>query len=199
MTTRTHEGLSPDLIFEPDGHLTELCLTCVSDGQLSLVPEGALDHLDACEPCGRRLGEAALLSVEIGEALRAAPRVVASVVPAVVRATPAAFVSAPPTPRRVRRPLPIAAIAAALLVAVVTAGPALFDVAHVAHEVPSAISGIFGLLLLSARVGATVLRASSSGLAPLLVKCASALVFVVLGLQVARVRSRARSWQGGVQ
>ena len=195
MTTHDHEGLSPELAFEPDGHLSELCLTCVSDGELALVPPGAIDHLDACEPCARRLGEAALLSVAVGEAFAASAASAASAAfdaPLAATAVPASSVF----PRRARRPLPMAAIAIALLVAALTGGPALIDAAH---ELPRAVSGIVGLLLFAARVGSTLLQASSSGRGPLLVKCVSAVVFVVLGLRVARARSRAASWQGDVQ
>lgn len=196
MTTHDPEGLGPELSFEPDGHLTELCLTCLSDGELALVPPEALAHLDACEPCARRLGEAALLSVATGEALRSSPPAAASLALGSPAPGAAAVPAGAAAPRRIRRPLPVVAIAAALLVATLTAGPALLEAAR---ELPRAVSGVVGLLLFAARVGSTLLRASSSGAGPLLVKCVSAVVFVVLGLRVARARSRAGAWQGGVQ
>jgi len=201
MTKQAPERLPADLTFAPDGHLTDLCLTCVSDGELGLVPPGALDHLDACEPCARRLGESALLAVVAGEELRAAAdaalvHLTAPLfVPPVSAVVPVAS-AAPVSPRRVRRPVPFAAIAFASLVAAATAAPALVESAR---EVPRVVSGMVGLLLFSVRVGSALLRASSSGSVPLLVKSVSAVVFLMVGLQVARVRSRARSWQGGVQ
>ena len=150
MTTHDPEALAPELIFEPDGHLTELCLTCLSDGELALVPRGALDHLDACEPCARRLGEAALLSVATGEALRSPPPAAAPL----ALGSPAPGAAAVPTgsasPRRTRRPLPVVAIAVALLVVALTAGPALLEAAC---ELPRAVSGVVGLLLFAARPG----------------------------------------------
>jgi hypothetical protein len=191
MTKQAPEGLPADLTFAPDGHLTDVCLSCVSDGEIGLVPPAALAHLDACEPCARRLGEAALLSVAAGAALREA-----ALAPAPVVAPVVPVVAAPVSPRRTRRPMPIAAIAVASLVAALTAAPALVEAAR---EIPRAVSGMVGLLLLSLRVGSALLRASSSGSAPLLVKGVSTVVFLIVGLQVARVRSRARSWQGGVQ
>ncbi|MFT3766647.1 MAG: hypothetical protein QM820_14200 [Minicystis sp.] len=196
--TTTRTGLPPDLIFEPDGHVSDLCLTCIADGEINLVPRTALDHLDACDACGARLGEAALASVEAGEALRdplvaaalhAAPSVVAAV-PAVVAPAPEA--SAPLTPRKARRPLPIAAIAAALLVAVVTAGPALVDAVA---GIPSLFAAAVGWWPALVRLAQALIASGPSASGPwaLAIKGVSAFVFVLLGLQVARVGMRRRA------
>jgi hypothetical protein len=190
--TTTRTGLPPDLIFAPDGHVTELCLGCVADGELALVPLAALDHLDGCARCGERLGQAALLSLDVGDALRAASR--RAPVP-VVEATPV-----PVSPRRAaraRRPLPLAAIAVAVVIAVVTAGPALVDAVD---GVPSLVVGVLSWLPTVARIGAAFLRGAPAAVGPwaLGLEVASAAMFVVAGLSVARAMSRARSVEGGV-
>lgn len=189
MTTRTE--LTPELIFEPDGHLTDLAVTCVADGEIDLVPRAALDHLDACEPCGRKLGEAALLSASASEALREDATLEAKAEPVSI---------APVSPRRARRPVPVAAIAAALLVAAITAGPALMDAAT---SVPAWMLEAVGWIPTLLRVARTLLASEGSALGPwsLVMKVISAVMFVVLGLQVARVTTsrRAAKVEGGVR
>lgn len=190
--------LTPDLIFEPDGHVSDVCLTCVADGELALVPQAALDHLDACDACGARLGEAALLAVEAREALVAfgAAAPVEAVAPAPI-AERAPTTPVPPSPRRARRPLPIAAIAAALFLAAVTAGPTLSDLIT---SIPSLLAAAIGWLPTLMRVARAVLWNGSSVLGPwaLAIKGASAVVFVLAGLQVARMTARrAMAVEGG--
>ena len=196
MSTTT-EALPREAIFEPDGHLTEVALTCVADGELSLVPSAALAHLDACEHCTRLLGEAALLSVAAEEALvTGAPEVSTALAPAaaaVVSPAPQVHVAPPETPRRARPPLPIAAIAAALLIALVTTAPSLVEGVR---EAPGTISAAAGGLAFMFRLASAVARAPW-GMAALFVKCASALVLAAIGLQVARVTSRSSSLQEG--
>jgi hypothetical protein len=191
--------LPNDLIFAPDGHLTELGLTCVADGEVALLPAAALAHLDACEACGLRLGEAALLSAAAADALRLDPaRALVTIRPHVVaEAAPAPrFTPAPMSPRRSRRP-PALAIAVALAVAALTAWPAL---AETAHALPAWIGGAMGWAPTLARLARGWLFGDAST-AALAVKGASALLFVVLGIQVARAMSRvsAEAMQGGVR
>jgi len=197
--TTTESGLPPALIFEPDGHVSDLCVTCVTDGELSLVPQAALDHLDACDPCGARLGEAALLSVAAGEALRGAARVAARAVasPALVpvAALPEIASEIPPgpcapvSPRRLRRPLPLAAITAALFVAAITAGPALVDATA---GLPALLAAAVGWVPTILRLARTLVVSGPSALGPwaLALKGVSAAVFVLAGLQVARAATR---------
>lgn len=192
--TKKQPGLTPDLIFEPDGHVADVCLTCIADGELDLVPQAALDHLDACDDCGARLGEAALLSVAAREALTALEPVAVAAPAAIV---PAAD-PAPITPRRARRPLPIAAIAAALLIAAVTAGPALADTIA---GVPALIAAALGWLPTLTRIAHALLSDGASVLGPwaLAIKGISAAIFVLAGLSVARIttRRRAMAVEGG--
>jgi len=190
--TMKQPGLTPDLIFEPDGHVSDLCVTCVADGELALVLQPALDHLDACDACCARLGDAALLSVAAGEALAQLPAVAVAQV-----ASPAAIAPetlAPVSPQRARRPMPIAAIAAALVIATLSAWPTL-------SELPSLAAAAVGWIPTLLRVARSVLLSGPSVLGPwaLALKGASALLFLLAGLQVARIseRRRAMAIEGG--
>jgi hypothetical protein len=205
----TPQTLPDELLFEPDGHLSEAALTLVADGAVELVSTLALGHLDDCDDCGHRLGEVALLSVSAGEALRAAsPLAVAPlalapapsrlVVPAVSSARSALSAPAPAASSSVRsrprRPLPVAAIVAALLIAVVTAGPAFVDMVRGA---PGTLAGAVTAAPFFFRVLSAFVRAPwGVGSTALLVKAASALILGVVGLQVARM-ARSGSWQQG--
>jgi hypothetical protein len=55
----------------PDAHLSEDTLVALADGQDGL-PASVSDHLVSCDACTERLMEAASLSVQVGEMLRAA-------------------------------------------------------------------------------------------------------------------------------
>jgi hypothetical protein len=194
MTTTNHP-LPAELIFEPDGHLAGAALACVADGELDLVPAGALDHLDHCDRCARLLGEAALLSIAAREAL-ASVAVTAQLAPAPLAVALQAVPVLAALPRKARRPLPVAAIAAALALAVLAAGPAIIDSVESA---PDAIAGAVASAPFLARVAMAFLRGAPWGLGslPLLLEGVSALVLVAVGLQVARVTSRSSSWQQG--
>jgi hypothetical protein len=102
-----------------------------------------------------------------------------------------------PSSRRSRRPLPVAAIAAALLVAVLTAGPTLMDAVRGLHATVAAVMAITPFL---ARVGLSVARAPwGQGPAVLALRIVSAVILVGIGLQVARMTSRSSSLrEGGV-
>jgi hypothetical protein len=209
------ERIPDEALFEPDGHLGELALACIADGEVSLVgaaaagEEGepvcaALAHLERCDACTHRLGEVALLSVAAGELLAAtmpaealapldlAPRVE----PALVVAPASAVEPAALTPRR-RRPVPVAAIGAALLLAMVTAGPTLVEGVR---GLRGAVTGALSLAPFLGRVALSLLRAPwVEGRAVLVGKLVSAVVLAAIGFQVARVKTRAASvQQGGV-
>jgi hypothetical protein len=56
------------LVWQDGGHLTEEALAALADDE-DILPEDATAHALACEDCGRRMGEAAILSVELGASL----------------------------------------------------------------------------------------------------------------------------------
>jgi hypothetical protein len=191
--------LDPQMIFEPDGHLTELAVTCVADGEAAIVPPDALAHLDACDACGKRLGEAALLSAATADALRLDPaRALVTTRPHVfAEASPTLRITpAPASPRRSWRP-PFAAITAALALAALTGWPTLVEAAR---ALPAWIFGALRWAPALGRLARAWLFGDVSG-AALAVKGASALLFVVVGIQVARAMSRVRAeaMEGGVR
>jgi hypothetical protein len=198
MTTTTQTLQEALAAFDPDGHLGDVTLTCIADGELALVPPSALEHLDQCDCCSRRLGEAALLSVATGDALitmEPRPEARAGLVSAgsVTSLAPAPRAE----PRRARRPMPVAAIAAALALVALTAGPSVVDAIQSA---PGTIAAALGSVPFLARVGAAFLREAPWGLGDvtLMVQGVTALVMVAVGLQVARVRSRTLAGTNGV-
>ena len=211
MTTTKHV-LPDELVLEGDGHLADVALTAIADGEVDLVPSAALAHLDGCDHCSHRLGEAALLSVATREALISSERELGGEAP-IVSAAPLmasraeAPVVAPPAPElpvavapiRRRRPLPVAAIAAALAIAVLTAGPSVVDAVQSA---PATIHAALGSVPFLARAGSAFLRNApwDVGHLALLIKLASALGMVAVGLRFARLRSLAgtNEMNGGV-
>lgn len=65
MTTK----LGDELVFLRDGHLHDVALTAIADGQDAIVPETALAHLELCPDCTRRLSDQAWLSASLGAVL----------------------------------------------------------------------------------------------------------------------------------
>ena len=55
-----------------DGHVSDLVVSALADGQSELVAEEAAEHVDECELCTDRLVRMASLSLSFGEDLRAA-------------------------------------------------------------------------------------------------------------------------------
>lgn len=199
MSMQNHDQLEEDLLFEADGHVTEVVLACLADGEVEIVPRSALDHVDDCDRCTARLGASALRSLVSGEALRdvgaaAASEARALSTPQTVR-VPITVPIAPISSRRPRRPIPLLAIAAALVLATAAAMPGFLATAS---AIPRLLPSLPHLL----RVVLALLRAAPSGFAgaAMLLKWASAALFIVVGSAVALSMSRRRSLQeeGGV-
>lgn len=70
----TETGIDASLVWEPEGHLSELALSVLVDGEATLLPADAPPHAQVCADCARRLGALAQLSLEIDSALAPAPR-----------------------------------------------------------------------------------------------------------------------------
>jgi hypothetical protein len=183
MTTNPPHPLDAWL-FQPDGHLTEAALAAVADGEIELAAkEGPLLHLERCERCSQLLGQAALLSMAAGAlvAEAGAPAVAPRVVPA---------------PSKARRPVPFVAIAAAMAVAILTAGPSF---AHAVHEVHAGVTEGVAMAPFLGRMALAIARVPwAEGPAGLTVKLGSALVFLMIGLRLARGQWRGPR-QGSLQ
>jgi hypothetical protein len=180
----TDEKLPLDLTWQPDGHVSEVALMMMADGEHALLVEGAADHVGGCDACSMRMGAAAMISLRVTEEL---PAIAARHATAEARALV----------KPAGRPLPLRAIAAGLLVAVVSALPALFTGLP---KVPALASSALKMLLIIFRSAVALVTGDASGsfgAAPLLTWL-SAVLFLLAGVALARSMSRKRSLQGEV-
>jgi hypothetical protein len=69
-----HHRLDHDIVWDEGGHLSEIAKSALADGQDSIVPLDAMTHFSLCEDCARGVGEAALLSADLSAAFARAPR-----------------------------------------------------------------------------------------------------------------------------
>ncbi|MGK4001652.1 hypothetical protein WMF31_03430 [Sorangium sp. So ce1036] len=208
------DKLSQDLVWQPDGHLTEIALGALGDGEEALLPEGALAHAARCLPCASALGRAALLSLRVGEALReqaapgaqaapepAAPREQAASgaqgapEPAAPREQAAPGAQGAPEPAAPRQPLPIAALVAALALSALGAAPAL---AAGASGLEESWDRLWRACSVVVQTGCAIAGngALSGGLTAL--PWLSAALLVVVGLGVAWGRGNELSLKGGI-
>ncbi|MBN2194018.1 MAG: hypothetical protein JW751_14480 [Polyangiaceae bacterium] len=156
-------------VWRADGHLSDLVLTALADGQDSLLPEPATAHAATCATCGQRLGAAALQSLLVGEALE--EQAVARV------------------PSKAPEPsfrLPLLAFAAAFVLALLGSIPRLVELATAFGKAPGS-SLETGLIVLKGT--ALLFRRASQQDTPAvaLAWCASALAILALGALVARL------------
>ncbi|WP_437673815.1 hypothetical protein [Sorangium sp. So ce131] len=171
------DKLSLDLVWQADGHLTEVAITALGDGEVALLPEGALAHAGQCLTCSSELGRSALLSLRAGEALRE-------------QAAPAARESAAP-----RGALPLPAIGVALTLSAIGAAPSLAAGAGGLHE---RLAALWHACSVVVRTGCAI--AGSGALSGWLAALPwiSAALFVMVGLGVAVARGRQLSLDGGM-
>lgn len=121
--TAMNETLPSEIVWQSDGHLSEVAVTALADGQTSLLAEDAHAHLATCDACTVRLGDAALRSVETAALFAEAAQAAPSSAPSSVRA----------------RPFPLLPITLGLVVAMVSALPLL---SAVPGKLASAIGAI---------------------------------------------------------
>lgn len=202
---QTDEQLPPDLTWETDGHLTEVALMMLADGEAALIDGRAPSHVEGCEACSARLGAAALMALRVGEELpaiaaRASLEAAATEVVRRVDEAPlhAAVSSAPLViaSGTGMRGLPLRAITAALLIAAVGSVPSFMAGAD---ELPELLMTLIRGLVMIGRTVAGVAQGSARDallVAPAL-SWLSAGLLVLSGLAVARVMSRRRVLQEG--
>ena len=175
------ELLPRELVWQPDGHLFDTAIAALADGQDLVSPE-AQSHADMCEQCARRIGEEALASLAVREAL--------------VEGQAHALVA---SSRRQPRPLPVGAVMGALALAAAGMAPVIQDLPQWATETT----------VLAARVSPVLLRGAIAALRGIyssqvvVVSAASLLVvalasFVASRLAPSRVASAYRSSKEGV-
>ncbi len=161
--------LERELVWQDDGHLTDVAVTAFADGQVELLPESARAHATVCGACAERIGAAALLSLDAGQALAEAA------------------LSPAPAPVQARHPLPTAAIAAALVLALLGVVPSLPILRALLVQTPSLLLHAIPALVHSAAV---VLSSSANPVELAVLWCAVAVMLMAAGLVVARVAPR---------
>ncbi|WP_437607492.1 hypothetical protein WMF20_42640 [Sorangium sp. So ce834] len=178
MTMQDDDRLAPDLVWQSNGHLTEIALTALGDGEEALLPEGALEHAARCQSCSSELGQAALLSLRAGELLRGQA------------AHGCARETAAP-----RAPLPVPALAFALAISALGAAPSLVAGAGGLRE---SWAGLWHACSVVVRVGCAV--AASGALSGWLTALPwlSAALLVSVGAYVAWTRGKQLSLNGGI-
>lgn len=167
--------LDRTLIWHADGHLHDVAVTCIADGEGALLPDSARAHAATCEACRQRIEHAAWLSASLDHAFgpRAASTMQSSR----------------------RRSFPVAAVLGALVLAVLGALPRLFELWRVAHELPSEVfhAGPVVLQTLTALVRGVGLHGGSV----LLVAWSASLVTLFgLGALIALVASPRKQHKG---
>ncbi len=218
--------LPDDLAFDESGHASDVALSALADGQVAILGAKLHAHVDGCAVCTARLGEEALLSAHVGDALFAwgrerpqAPALAAALVAraeAVSVARADAASSADPglasradravfsreadfalpraiRPAAVRRPLPFLAIAAALVVAILCAGPSFADPTgeprwHAWVRAPLSLAG-----RLTWRAARQAFHPSHT---TILLQWGSSIAFALLAIVLAVSLGKSRSFQG---
>jgi hypothetical protein len=162
---KANPSLLPDeLVWSDGGHLSEIAIAALGDGQDAIVPEKARDHALSCESCAAQMGHAAMLSSELGQAMRA-PIPVASAE---------------------RVPVPWLAIVGAIFVAAAGSLSSLFESSSIV-DVPSAFAHQAPLAL---HASSALLRGIANGIGPL-ASFGCAVLLVAAGAMVARTMPRA--------
>jgi hypothetical protein len=168
--------LRDDETFQSNGHLTEVALTALTDGEDELLSPGALEHAASCDACAERMGDLALLAVEVNEALAVRPEVAPALAPA-------------------RAPLPLAAMLVALTIAVIGAIPTLLAAPAWLADLPA---GLLRTAPITLRATSTLFRAVSAEASLVTVAWMTATtVLIALGLLVARAAPRQAHRFGG--
>lgn len=170
--------LRSEEVWQEDGHVTEVALTALGDGEIDLVPSAARAHVDECDHCGQRLGALALLAVSLDEALAA---------PAVVEVTA-------PAPEQTLAPPPAWALVLGLVAALVGALPTLLEVPAWLAGLPATLTRVAPIAL---RVAASLFKVASTGNTSLLVlSTVATVVLTAAGLMVARLAPRTANAKG---
>jgi hypothetical protein len=65
------EQLPTELVWTGDGHLSEIAMTAIADGEEAILPRDAFGHLGVCDVCAAGVETAASLSASVSGALSA--------------------------------------------------------------------------------------------------------------------------------
>ena len=160
-------------------HVSELGLTAIADGQESIVPADAVAHAHSCDWCVGRLGRTALLASAVAEGVR--------------EARPALASSQAQGSRAVAAPSPWRALLLGCTVAVLAAVPSL---PQLASRLGTAVAfgkvlSSHGLPVLVRGIAMASREDVSRGLQ--IATMVASVLLVLMGLAIARTRSRASS------
>lgn len=205
----TSETLAPDIGWEPSGHLSEIALTALADGEEALLDATMHEHLGTCDACAARLGEAAMRSAHVADAFThlgaLAPTLVQERTPAkVIAAAPVIALPATALPvsvtssssRPPRRKVPVAPIAAALVVAMLGAAPSVLSLPAEVAQTASVLRKLLPSFVRLLPQALDRLWSGPGGSAALLVWTLS-LALVAVGLGIARKASKKMIVDGG--
>jgi hypothetical protein len=200
MKTENDDRIPESECFAEDGHVTDVVVTCLADGERAILPPAAAAHVDACDSCTMRLGTEALFSLGASSALlpSAAPPAIVTLAPAPALASFAArreLASSVPSSRK-RRPMPFGAIAAALCVAFVGALPGLMDTLR---NLSVVIPDYFHALPIWSHAIEAVLRSVMASRSGAVLRWITAAVFIGAGTLLARAMTRKRLLEGGLR
>jgi len=172
------DKLPPDLVWQQDGHLGDIALSSLADGQVDIVPLEASSHLEHCEHCITRFGAEALLSKHAGELLAEVSRMT-DAVPANVSPRSVRIVAATGFAKLPKHALFGALFLAAIGAMPVLSSPGQWRIAEFTETLGRSIMMLSRGMVLVAKSGSfTVLV------------WASAMILLVLGLVVSRVARR---------
>lgn len=186
------DKLPSDLTFQPDGHLSDIALTAIADGETEIVAESAIAHLDHCDHCTTRLGAEALLTAYAGELVEEVQLhafVASQSEQLIPNAKPvAAQVNKEAATPITRAPLPKGALGAAIVIAAIGAAPSLIDGAMRLPDLLRSASTALVLLIRSANL----IFHSDAGTT---LAWVSSFLLLISGLAVSRL-ARTRTTQG---
>ena len=165
--------LPEDILWAEGGHASDIVLTAMADGQVDIVPNSVLAHVDQCRACTTHLGNAALLSLHAGREIAIVAREAES---------------------SARAPLPRLAIFLGLAFAVLGLLPTFADSpsalgsarTFATHDVPLLVSGLGTLGRRLMEPGSSSALVITYGAATLLVVMAFALVRLLPKKEVSR-------------
>jgi hypothetical protein len=162
------ERLPIELVWTEEGHLSEIAMTAIADGEEAILPRDAFGHLGLCQVCAAGVEGAASLSIAVSRALSD---------PAPARATATV---------EVRTPFPQRAAALAVVVGALAALPNL----------PAVYTWI-GRMWWTFREGTPILTRQAITFLPRawswlpIMSLTAAMLLLLVGLSVARLAPRA--------
>jgi hypothetical protein len=167
--TAQPEQLEESSIWDAQGHLAEVAVTALADGELWLLPAAALAHADSCALCADRIGSSSLVALSLSEALS-------------VAATRTELQMSPEHAASTRPPLPLGLLAGALLVAALGSLPNLTRFWALLFRLPELVARALPVL---ARVAVLVGHGLTDNQALSVLRWVSAVSLLCAGIAIA--------------